>query len=89
VRYTSDADLRQGRGFVILELNGITSESTNLYDPTRSLLWAYGVLFRQWRVMTDLGAARRNAGSKPPSTRDLFRMVRSHYDRRPRSAVSD
>src|SRR5690606_27368007 len=33
LRYTSDEELRAGRGFKIIELNGTMSESTNLYDP--------------------------------------------------------
>jgi hypothetical protein len=31
----------------IVELNGATAESTNIYDPSRSLLAAYRTLFAQ------------------------------------------
>ena len=89
VRFTSDEALRRGEGFTILELNGLTSESTNLYDPGRSIFWAYGVLFRQWRGMIDLGVARRKAGAKPPTTRDLFAMTRRHFRERSGSGIAD
>jgi len=33
VRYSDPAEFRAGRGFRIVELNGLLSESTNIYDP--------------------------------------------------------
>ncbi|MDI1288454.1 MAG: alpha/beta fold hydrolase [bacterium] len=89
VRYTDDEALRKGEGFCILELNGISSESTNIYDPKRSAWWAYGVFFRQWRTMMNLGVARRKTGIKPPTTGDLIRMTRSHFRTRTGSAIAD
>ncbi|MFG0283027.1 MAG: alpha/beta fold hydrolase [Phycisphaerales bacterium JB039] len=65
LRYTCDDDLRRGEGFAIIELNGATSESTNMYDANRSVLWAWGVLLRQWEAVYRLGAVRRRAGARP------------------------
>jgi len=89
LRFSSEHALRRGEGFSVIELNGVTSESTNLYDPDRSIRWAYGVLFRQWRTLIDLGAARRKAGRHPPSTRDLVRMIRLHFRTRTGSSLAD
>jgi hypothetical protein len=72
-----------------VELNGTMSESTNLYDPSRSLLWSYGVLFRQWELMFAIGAARKRSGSRPMRLRDLLTAARDHYKGRPGSPVSD
>lgn len=41
VRYSDPAEFRAGRGFAVVELNGATSESTNLYDPEWPLWRAY------------------------------------------------
>jgi pimeloyl-ACP methyl ester carboxylesterase/membrane protein DedA with SNARE-associated domain len=79
VRYETEQGLKQGRGIAVVEFNGVMSESTNLYDPERSLTWAYGVLFRQWRRLYDIGAARRAAGAEPTSIPKLLAMLRSHY----------
>lgn len=89
VRFESEDELREGRGFSIIELNGTMSESTNMYDPTRSTFWMYGVLFRQWRTMFDLGAARRREGASPMRLRELVAAVRDHFRGRPGSAVAD
>lgn len=89
VRYESDEALRAGRGYCILELNGISSESTNIYDPNRSVWWAFRTFFRQWRTMINLGAARQRTGVQPPTSRDLFRMTRLHFNTRTGSAIAD
>lgn len=89
VRYTDDEALRRGEGFAIVEFNGTLSESTNMYDPERSLLWRYRVLFRQWSRLYALGAARRREGVRPLNLRDFRRIVREHFRGRPGSRVSD
>lgn len=65
LRYTNDDDLRAGRGFAIVELNGLTGEPTNIYDPQRGLGWALDTLFGQWREAYRLGAERRARGHGP------------------------
>ena len=45
----------EGRNMKILELNGVTSEATHIYDPKFSLLDAYRVLFQQWRIAFEIG----------------------------------
>jgi pimeloyl-ACP methyl ester carboxylesterase len=75
IRYSSDEELRRGEGLAIVELNGATSESTNMYDPARSLVWAWGVLLRQWRAVYRLGAARRGEGASPMGVRELVGLL--------------
>lgn len=89
VRFESEQLLRQGKGFAIIELNGTTGESTNLYDPSRSVFWAYGVLFSQWRLIYELGARRRDQGARPLRLMELIRMVRSHFQHRTGSDLAD
>lgn len=55
----STEDLRAGRNFKIIELNGGTSEATSIYDPANRLSEAYRVLFEQWGLLFEI--ARRNA----------------------------
>jgi len=89
IRYNNDEELRHGEGFVIVELNGAMSESTNMYDPRRSLLWTYRVLFGQWRAMYRLGHERRKLGVKPMSLAEVIVAVRDHCHGRQGSSVSD
>lgn len=65
---------RAGR-FAVIELNGVTSEATSIYDPSNSLLTAYRVMFAQWRLAFAIGAANRARGVRPARLRDLARMA--------------
>jgi hypothetical protein len=58
LRCESLEELKEGRGFGIVELNGLTSEPTNLYDPKRSLFWAWGMLLGYWKHLERLAEAR-------------------------------
>ncbi|MDX2131878.1 MAG: carboxylate--amine ligase [Planctomycetota bacterium] len=90
LRYESDEALRRGEGFGVVELNGASSESTNLYDPARGPLWAYGVLFGLWSRMYELGAWRlRGGGCTTWSLARLVREWRAHLRDRRGSLVSD
>ncbi len=62
LRVPSVDDLRAGRGLRVLELNGVTSEATHIYDPRHSLFAAYRVLFRQWSAAYQIGRRNREAG---------------------------
>lgn len=89
VRYADADELRAGRGFKIIEVNGATSESTNVYDPSWSLLRAYRVLARQWRILFEIGAENRRRGVTPTPVGELLREVRRYYRERDTSLLSD
>jgi hypothetical protein len=64
-----------GRNLKIVELNGVTSEATHIYDPKLSLFDAYRVLFQQWRIAFEIGDINRARGTRPASVTDLFRAT--------------
>jgi membrane protein DedA with SNARE-associated domain len=89
VRYPDPASLAAGRNLAIVELNGATSESTNLYDPSWSLWSAYRTLFRQWSLLYRIGAANRKRGHVASSPLALFRLVRRYYGERRVDSLAD
>ena len=89
VRYRDTAAFMAGRDFAIVELNGATAESTNIYDPDRSLLAAYRVLFRQWSLVFRIGAANRARGVAPSPTRRLVRLIWNHLTTPVADSISD
>ena len=76
IRYATDDDLRVGRNFQIIELNGAASEATNIYDARTSLFAAYRTLFGQWQLVFAIGAANRRHGSLPTKLSLLWRKWR-------------
>jgi hypothetical protein len=78
VRYRDVEAFRSGRDLAIVELNGVTSESTDIYDPDGSLFGAYRQLFRQWAIIFAIGAANRAMGAPVSSIRRLLALARMH-----------
>ena len=75
VRAPDLAAFRLGHAFRIVELNGLTSEATHIYDPKNSLFEAYRVLFHQWQIAFEIGAANRARGHEPLGFREGLRLV--------------
>lgn len=70
--------LAEGREFLIIELNGVTSEATHIYDPSNSLLSGYRTLFRQWELAWLIGLKNIQAGARPSSVSAIARILWRH-----------
>jgi len=68
--------LKRGEGFKVLELNGVLSEPTHMYDPKHSLFYAWKTMFRLWSEIFRIGDENRARGSKPSSIGELIQLVR-------------
>ena len=77
LRVPTEEDLRAGKNLKILEANGVSSESANIYDPAYSLMDAYAVMFKQWQAAFRIGAKNRARGHQPAS----FRQVLDNWSR--------
>lgn len=75
LRAESIEALREGRGFHIVELNGVTSEATHIYDPEIGLREAWRTLRAQWRIAFAIGAANRSLGYRVTPVRGLLSML--------------
>jgi len=75
LRVASEEDLRQGKNFKILEANGVSSESANIYDPKYGLLNAYRVMFKQWALAFKIGKQNRDKGHPPSSIKEVLSAV--------------
>jgi hypothetical protein len=68
-----------------VELNGVTSEATHIYDPKQSLCGAYRVLFEQWRIAFEIGLQNSERCACQTSLPSLANLV---FQFRRRPAVS-
>ena len=78
LRVPSVDALKRGEGLTVLELNGVTSEATHIYDPAVSLVEAYRALFTQWRLAFEIGAANAARGARVSSLAELAALVAGH-----------
>jgi hypothetical protein len=74
--------LRRGEDFTILELNGVTSEATHIYDPRVGVTDAYRALFEQWRLAFEIGAENAARGARVTPLAELIALVLDHASRR-------
>ena len=86
VRFSDIDAFKAGRDLAIVELNGITSEATHIYDPSFSLLRAQASLLRQWTLLFRIAAANRRRGERGSTMIQLFREVVRYY-RSPRATA--
>lgn len=75
IRTPSAEDFQAGKNFKIVELNGVTSEATSIYDPRYGLLDGYKTLFEQWRIAFVIGYQNQALGFKPTSIQKLAVLV--------------
>jgi hypothetical protein len=80
VRSDSVEAFQAGR-FKVLELNGLTSEATHIYQPGTSLVQAYRVLARQWAHAFAIAVENRRRGAPGAtwsSILEAWRRTRHH-----------
>lgn len=78
IRFASMEDLRNGRNFQIIELNGAAAEATSIYDARNTLWSAYRTLFQQWNLIFAIGAANRRRGCEPMTIAACWRAWRQY-----------
>jgi membrane protein DedA with SNARE-associated domain len=89
LRYADEEEFRRGAGFTIIELNGVTSEATNIYDPSWSLWRAHRVLREQWQIAFEIGAENRRRGVRVTPLGELLEAVRAYYRGRDVPTLAD
>jgi hypothetical protein len=65
IRYNTWDELKQGRGFSIIELNGAGSEPTHIYDPTHSIFFAWKEILRHLDILQKISKLNHKRCSMP------------------------
>ncbi len=74
--------LREGRGLQVLELNGVSSESTHIYQPGYPIWRGWADLCRQWDLAFEIGAFNRDRGHRVSTGQELRALLREYRRRR-------
>lgn len=81
IRAESVEEFKRGRNFKVIELNGVTSEATSIYDPKYSVFAAYRTLFAQWRIAFEIGAINRARGADTTPARTLLKWMIDYQEK--------
>lgn len=72
VRYESLPALRRGEGFTIIEINGVGSEATHVWDARTSLWRAWADELAHFGATFAIGAANRRRGFRSSGLRAMY-----------------
>jgi hypothetical protein len=85
VRYATLPALRRGKDFSIIEINGVGSEATHIWDPATRLSAIWADQLRHYGAAWSIGAAMRRRGARPSGLRAMLhdwqlqrRLMRSY-----------
>lgn len=76
LRYASLAELRRGEGFRVIEVNGVGSEATHIWDPDCTLREAYAAQFFHYRAAFEIGREMKARGVRTPGKWEMLRLWR-------------
>lgn len=65
VRYNTWEELREGKSFSIIELNGAGSEPTHIYDPKHSIFFAWKEIIRHLNILWKISRMNHKQLRKP------------------------
>lgn len=75
IKVPTPGHLQQGKGLKIIEANGVTSESTNIYDSKYSFFDAQRILFKQWRLAYEIADQNRRQQAEVSSLLPFLKRV--------------
>ena len=75
---TPDAEAFRRGEFTVIELNGLTSEATSIYDPRHGPWHGWTVLCRQWHLAWRIARETRAAGARALTAAETIRLALAH-----------
>lgn len=80
IRYRDWEELKQGKNFTIIEVNGAGSEPTHMYDPAHSLFYAWKEIIRHWIILWRISHMNHRTGVSYLTVREGIQMFRENKD---------
>lgn len=65
IRYQSWEELKKGKNFSVIELNGAGSEPTHMYDPRHTIFFAWKEIIRHWNILARISRINHRLLKKP------------------------
>ena len=65
IRYQTWEELKEGKKFSIIELNGAGSEPTHIYDPRHSIFWAWKEIIKHLNILFRISRLNHHPEKRP------------------------
>jgi hypothetical protein len=76
IRYKDWGELKQGKNFSVIEVNGAGAEPTHIYDPRHSLFFAWKEIIRHWVILWKISRQNHRRGHRYLNVKEGLRMFR-------------
>lgn len=78
IRYNTIEELKNGKNFKIIELNGAGSEPTHIYDPNNSLIFAWKEIIRHLKLLYKISSCNHAKGHPHMAWKDGLKMLKEN-----------
>lgn len=78
IRFNSWEELREGKNFSIIEINGAGAEPTHMYDPKHSLFYAWKEIIRHWKILWQISMDNNKKGIPYMTNREGYTMFKEN-----------
>ena len=78
IMYSNVEDLKAGKNFSIVELNGAGSEPTHIYDPRHSLFFAWKEIARHFKLLCIISIKNHNRGFRYLTVKEGMQMFKEN-----------
>jgi hypothetical protein len=76
IRYRDWQELKQGKNFAIIEVNGAGAEPTHIYDPRHSIFFAWKEILRHWVLLWRISRMNHKKGHRYLTLKEGMAMFR-------------
>jgi hypothetical protein len=78
IMYTDFEDLKAGKNFSIIELNGAGSEPTHIYDPRHSVFFAWKEIARHFKLLCMISMQNHKKGFRYLTVKEGMQMFKEN-----------
>jgi len=78
LKYNTIEELKAGKHYCIIELNGAGSEPTHIYDPQYSIFYAWKEIIRHFRLLWEISIKNHRRGFRHMSWREGLTMLQQN-----------
>lgn len=76
IRFDTWDQLKQGKNFSIIEVNGAGADPTHIYDPRHSIFFAWKEIIRHWIILNRISRMNHKQGHRYLSLQEGIAMFR-------------
>ena len=78
MKCTSIEDIRNGKGFMVMEYNGVGAEPAHIYDPAYRFVEKHRDIYRHWRVIYQIYKVQARKGVRSMTLSEVITRLKAY-----------